>query len=65
MDGKFWKENGKKQIFGVCLVGWGERKINGGLGCFLPGPTKNFSPQNGEKTKGRKWGYLMDENAHE
>ena len=32
--------------------------------CFLPGPTKKFSPQNGEKTKGRKCGCLMDKNAH-
>ena len=52
MDGKFWKENGKKKFFGVCLVGWGERKINGGLGCFLPGPTKNFSPKMVRKLKG-------------
>ena len=46
MDGKLWKENGKENFFGVCLVGWGGRKINGG--------TRVFSLKNREKTKGRK-----------
>ena len=32
--------------------------------CFLPRPTKKFSLQNREKNEGRKWSYLMDENAH-
>ena len=30
MDGKLLRENRKKNFFGVCLVGWGGRKINGG-----------------------------------
>ena len=44
----------------MCLVGWGGRKINGGTRMFSFGPTKKFSLQNGEKTKGRKWDCLMD-----
>ena len=28
MGEKFWRENGKENFFGVCLVGWGGRKIN-------------------------------------
>ena len=34
-----------------------------GSRCFLPEPIKKFFPQNREKTKGRKWGCLMDKNA--
>ena len=51
-DEKLWKENRKENIFRVCLVGWGERKINGRErvpGSFLLRPTKKFL-QNGEKT---------------
>ena len=29
MDGKFWRENGNKNFFEVCLVGWRGKKING------------------------------------
>ena len=29
MNGKLWRENGNENFFGVCLVGWGGRKING------------------------------------
>ena len=29
MDGKFWRENGKENFFGICLVGWERGKING------------------------------------
>ena len=50
-DVKFWKENRKENVFRVCLVRWGERKINSRervLGCFLLGPTKNFLPKMGE-----------------
>ena len=36
MDGKFWRENGKENFFGVCLIGWGRRKINGGAQVFSP-----------------------------
>ena len=32
--------------------------------CIIPGSTKTFSSQNGEKTEGRKWSCLMDENTH-
>ena len=31
--------------------------------CFLSGPTKNFSLQNGEKIEGKKWGCLIDKNV--
>ena len=51
-DEKLWRENRKENVFRVYLVGWGERKINGGeqvSGSFLLGPTKKFL-QNGEKT---------------
>ena len=34
------------------------------LSCFLSEPTKKISLQNEEKTKGRKWDCLMDENTH-
>ena len=47
-DKKLWRENRKENVFRVCLVGWGERKINSRervLGCFLLGPTKNFLPK--------------------
>ena len=42
MDIKLWRENRKENFFGVFLIGWREKKINGG----------------------RKWGCLMDKNAH-
>ena len=32
--------------------------------CFLPKPTKKFSPQNGDKIEGRNWASFLDENAH-
>ena len=32
--------------------------------CFLPEPTKKFSPQNGDKIEGRNWASFLDENAH-
>ena len=52
-DVKFWRENRKENVFRVCLVEWGERKINDGkpvpaLGVFSLGPPKNFSPKWGE-----------------
>ena len=34
MDRKFWRENRKKIFFGVCLVGWREKKINSGVQVF-------------------------------
>ena len=34
-----------------------------GSRCFLPGPTKKFSLQNGEKTEERNWASFLDENA--
>ena len=30
MDGKLWRENRKGNFFRLCLVGWGEKKINDG-----------------------------------
>ena len=49
-DKKFWRENRKENVFRVCLVKWGERKINDrelvpALGVFSLGPPKNFSPK--------------------
>ena len=43
----------KKKTF-LSVFGWM------GPGCFLLEPTKKFSP----KTEERKWGCLMDKNAH-
>ena len=31
MDEKLWRENGKENFFGMCLVGEEGRKINGGV----------------------------------
>ena len=36
MDGKFWRENKKENIFRLRLVGWEEKKINGGAQVFSP-----------------------------
>ena len=48
---KLWKKNRKINFFRVCLVEWGERKINCGPMCFLSVPIKKFSPKNWEKTR--------------
>ena len=32
--------------------------------CFLPDPTKEFSPQNGEKIEGKNWTSFLDKNAN-
>ena len=45
----------------VWLEGGGEN--DGGPECFLIGPTKKFSPQNGEKTWWVIW-WVNDKNAH-
>ena len=46
IDRKLWRENGKNNFFGVCLVGWRERKINGGAQVFFSlGPPKCFLPK--------------------
>ena len=34
MDEKHERKNGKENFFGVCLVGWGGRKINNGAYVF-------------------------------
>ena len=31
---------------------------------FLPGPTKKFSPQNGEKNEEKNCASFLDKNAH-
>ena len=45
MDGKLWRENRKRNFFGVCLVMWGEKKINNGVQVFfihvIPPPNKH------------------------
>ena len=53
MDGKFLRESGKENFFGGCLVGGRGGKKLVGPRCFLFGPIKMFSLQNGEKTE---WG---------
>ena len=45
MDGKLWRENGKKKLFEVFLVGWRGRKINGRPSVFSLGPPKRFFPK--------------------
>ena len=64
MDEKLWRENGNENFFEVCLVGWEGRKINGEIQVFFLWIHQKFSPKNREKTKERKWGCLMDKNAH-
>ena len=64
MDGKLWRENRKENFFVVCLVGWRERKINGGTHVFFFRPTKKFSLQNKEKIKGKNCASFFNENAH-
>jgi len=46
------KSGNKKVLMGVWLGEKVEKNMVG-FRCFLPRPTKKFSPQNGEKTKGR------------
>ena len=50
--------------FRRCLVVKGKGKEMVGLGYFLLGPTRNFSPQNGEKTVGREFDLFIDQNAY-
>ena len=63
-DKKFWRENRKENVFRVCLVKWGERKINDGermpaLGVFSLGPPKKFLPKIGRKLgEGSSWNEL-------
>ena len=54
---------GRKTFLSV--FGWVRRKENKwwGPNVFSPGPPKS-SLQNEDKTEGRKWGYLIDKNAH-
>ena len=47
VEGKLSRENEKGNFFGVCLVGWGGRKINSVFSLSSP----KSSPQNGEKTR--------------
>ena len=51
MDGKLWRENGKKKLFEVFLVGWRGRKINGRPSVFSLGPPKRFFPKLERKLK--------------
>ena len=50
--------------FRRCLVGKGKGKEMVGLGYFLLGPTRKFSPQNGEKTVGKEFDLFIDQNAY-
>ena len=43
------RENEEVELFGGCLVGGEEGEMMVGPWCFLPRPTKKFSPKNGEK----------------
>ena len=42
-----WEE----KLFGVCLIGWRERKINDGIRCFLSDLLKSFLPKMERKLK--------------
>ena len=58
MDGKILRENGKWNFFGVCLVGWEERKINSGIQMFFFWAHQKVFSQNWEKIgrgKFMKW----------
>ena len=57
MDGKPWRENGKKNFFWVCLVRWRWRKING--------KAQVFSPWAHQKVLSPKWGENWEGKAHE
>ena len=52
LERKFRGEEWRERSFNGCLVGKGSGKNVVGPKCFLLKPTKKFSPQNGEKTKG-------------
>ena len=53
VNGKFWRENEKKDFFGICLIGWERRKVNCGAWVFsLPAYQKFFSLKWGENWKG-------------
>ena len=52
-DEKLWRENGRKNIFEVCLVGWrGRGKKNGETYVFFPWFYQKVFSQNREKTGG-------------
>ena len=52
VDGKFQRENAKENFFGVCLVRWGGRKINGEVRMFFPQAyQKSFLPKMERKLK--------------
>ena len=54
-DEKLWRENGRKNIFEVCLVGWRgrEKKKMVRPAYFLLDSIKKFSPKMGRKLEGR------------
>ena len=64
VDGKLWRENREENFFGVCLVGWRRRKINGGA--------QVFSPQTQQNVFSLKWRenwveinfFLINKNVH-
>ena len=60
MDGKLWRENEKKNFFECVWLSGNEGKQMVGPRYFLPGPTKKFSPQNGNKNCAS----FLDKNAH-
>ena len=50
----FEKKIGKENFFEVCLVGWRERKINGGTQLFSFRAHQKVVSINGKTIKGRK-----------
>ena len=52
VDENFWRENRKKNFFGVCLIGWKWRKINSRVHVFSLGPPKSFLPKMERKLNG-------------
>ena len=64
-----WMENfeekmGRKTFLESIWLGEKEGKQIVEPDCFLPGPTKKFSLQNGEKTEERNWASFLDKHAH-
>ena len=64
VDRKLWRENRKENFFGMCLVGWGGKKINCRAQVFSPWAHQNvFSPKWRENWVRMNF-FLMDKNAY-
>ena len=59
VDGKLWRENRKGNFFGVCLIEWEGRKINGKTQVFSPRTHKKVLPKMERKLGGESsWNEL-------